>query len=413
MSQFLKVKTAEEVLSMVDSLDPLPAEIVSLEKARGRAVAADIPAPEHVPHFARAMMDGFAVRAQDTFGASENLPALLEKAGEVLMGKPAETTVTRGKAVGVPTGGMLPEGADAVVMVEYTQPLDADTIEVTRPVAPGENVLAAGDDIRRGARIFARGRRLRPQDIGVLAAVGITEIPVFRRPRVALISTGDEIMPVDTHPIPAGRVRDINSFALAAEIENAGAEIGMRATIGDSLEDLVAACMGALADHDMIVLSGGSSVGARDYTIKTLESLPDSRLMVHGVAIRPGKPVILGFSGEKIFWGLPGQPVSALITCRVFVGPSLARLQGGSISEAAGARGYRAVLSRRLPSVHGRTDFFPVIVSREEDGTYTADPVFGKSGAISILARADGYVIVPTHVEGYDRGIEVSVYPFS
>lgn len=413
MSQFLKVKTAEDVLLMVDQLNPLPAEVIVLEKACGRFIALDILAPEPVPHFARATMDGFAVRAGDTFGASESLPALLEKAGEVLMGRSADTPVARGRAVGVPTGGMLPCGADAVVMVEYTQPLDASTIEVTRPVAPGENVLQVGEDIRDGARMFARGWRLRAQDIGVLAAVGITEISVFRRPRVALISTGDEIVPVNTHPLPAGRVRDINSFALAAEIENSGAEIGMRKTIQDRLEDLVSACQEALTDHDMIVLSGGSSVGARDYTIRTLERLPDSRLLVHGVAIRPGKPVILGFSGEKIFWGLPGQPVSALITFRVFVAPSLAKLQGGNPSGATGQRSFRAVLTRRLPSVHGRTDFFPVIVSREADGTYRADPVFGKSGAISILARADGYVIVPTHVEGYDRGTEVSVYSFS
>lgn len=415
MSHFLKVKTAEEVLSILEEIVPLPVETVNLDRAGGRVAAADIFSPEPVPHFARATMDGFAVRARDTFGASEGLPAMLEAVGEVLMGEGAEMEVTPGKAVAIPTGGMLPPGADAVVMVEYTQALDAGTIEVTRPVALGENILAVGDDIREGERIVSRGSMLRPQDLGVLAALGITRVDVFRRPRVALISTGDEIVPVDTRPLPTGKVRDINLFALAAQIESAGAEVGIRAKVADSLEDLVSACLKAFDDHDMIVLSGGSSVGARDYTVRVLERLPDSKLLVHGVAIRPGKPTILGFCGDKIFWGLPGQPVSALITCRAFVIPSIERLQGRSVRAPAGisAGGFRAVLNRRLPSVHGRTDFVPVSISETAAGASEVSPIFGKSGAINILARADGYVIIPEHVEGYDRGTEVVVYPFS
>ncbi len=414
MSQFLKVKSANEVLSILEQIHPLPVDTVSLAFATGRVAGADIVSPEPVPHFARATMDGFAVRARDTFGASEGLPALLETAGEVLMGHEAKVTVSPGKAVAIPTGGMLPQGADAVVMVEYTQAVDAGTIEVTRPVAPGENVLAAGDDIREGERIAGRGSVLRPQEVGVLAALGFTSVEVFRRPRVALISTGDEVVPVDTQPLPPGKVRDINTFALAAQIESAGAEVGLRAKVADSLDELISACLGALEDHDMIVLSGGSSVGVRDYTLQVLEGLPDSKLLVHGVAIRPGKPTILGLSGDKLFWGLPGQPVSALITCRAFVVPAIERLQGRSAGASAGigAGGFRAVLNRRLPSVHGRTDFVPVSISTQADGPPEAVPVFGKSGAISILARADGYVIVPEHVEGYDRGTEVVVYPF-
>ncbi|MFZ2448457.1 MAG: gephyrin-like molybdotransferase Glp [Syntrophobacteraceae bacterium] len=415
MSEFLKVRTAGEVLAILEDIRPLPSETVPLERAGGRVAASDIQAPEPVPHFVRATMDGFAVRARDTFGASESLPAMLDTAGEVLMGDAATTTLPPGRAIAVPTGGMLPEGADAVVMVEYTQALDAGTIEVTRPVAPGENVLGIGDDIREGETIFVRGRRLLPQDIGVLAALGLTEIAVFRRPRVALISTGDEIVPVETRAVPSGKVRDVNTFSLAAQIESAGVEVGMREKVPDKLEDLVAACLDALSGHDMIVLSGGSSVGARDYTVRVLERLPDSVLLVHGVAIRPGKPTILGLSGEKIFWGLPGQPVSALITCRAFVVPSLERLQGRVQTGAAGrgATSLRAILNRRLPSVHGRTDFVPVSLSGGDDGVVEAAPIFGKSGAISILARAEGYVIVPEHVEGFDRGTEVVVYPFA
>ena len=415
MAEFLKVKTAEEVLSILDRFAPLPSETVSLSRAHGRSLAADIHAGEAVPHFARASMDGYAVRARDTFGASETLPALLETGGEVLMGTAPREVVSSGQAIEIPTGGMLPQGADAVVMVEYTSLLDNTTLEVSRSVAPGENVLQPGDDIAMGETLFPKGWLLRPQDIGVLAALGIVTVEVFRAPKVAVISTGDEIVPVRTHPLPPGKVRDINSFSLAALIESAGAEIGICETLSDRLDELVSVCRKALLDHDMIVLSGGSSVGARDYTIRVLERLPDSELLVHGVAIRPGKPTILGRTGGKMFWGLPGQPASALITCQAFVLPGIARLQGLAPASSAArmARAVPAVINRQIPSVHGRTDYFPVILSPGTDGRKEATPVFGKSGAISILARADGYIIVPEHVEGLDLGAEVQVFPFS
>jgi len=411
MAQFLKVKTADDVLSILKGIRPLPSESVSLASACGRRFASDIEAAEPVPHFTRATMDGYAVRARDTFGASESLPALLEIAGEVVMGEAPGVAASPGKAVAIPTGGMLPEGADAVVMVEYTLAVDGGSIEVTRPVAPGENVLKAGDDIAPGASLFKTGAMVRPQDIGVLAALGIAEVEVFGVPRVALISSGDEIVPIEARPLPPGKIRDINLFSLAAQIESAGAQIGLRETVPDMLEVLVSTCLDALRDHDVIVLSGGSSVGVRDYTTQVLASLPDSELLVHGVAIRPGKPTIFGRAGKALFWGLPGQPVSALITCRAFVLPSLHRLQG--MTETEPARSIRAVLNRQLPSVHGRTDYVPVSLSGGKGGSDEASPIFGKSGAISVLARADGYVVIPEHVEGLDAGSVVSVFPFS
>ena len=412
MAQFLKVKTAAEVLSILDGIEPLPPERVSLGFACGRRLASNIAAAEPAPHFARATMDGYAVRAQDTFGASESLPALLERSGEVVMGEAPGIPVAPGKAVEIPTGGMLPEGADAVVMVEYTSVLDNTTIEITRPVAPGENVLKAGDDIALGETLFRRGAMLRPQDVGVLAALGIVEVEVVRVPLVALISTGDEIVPVETRPLAPGKVRDVNTFSLAALIKSAGARIGMQQWVADRLEDLVRACQEALVDHDVIVLSGGSSVGVRDYTTQVLAGLPESELLVHGVAIRPGKPTIFGRAGKALFWGLPGQPVSALITCQAFVLPSLRKLQGMVGTEPAHARALRAVLNRQIPSVHGRTDYVPVALSRGSGGAMEASPIFGKSGAINILARADGYVVIGEHVEGLDRGAEVSVFLF-
>jgi molybdopterin molybdotransferase len=413
MAQFLKVKTADEVLAILDCVKPLPPEPVSLALACGRRLASDMAGTEPVPHFARATMDGYAVRARDTFGASESLPALLETSGQVVIGEAPGVQAAPGKAVEVPTGGMLPEGADAVVMVEYTSALDNTTIEVTRPVAPGENVLKAGEDIAPGAALFRKGAMLRPQDVGVLAALGIVEVEVTRVARVALISTGDEIVPVRTRPLPPGKVRDINSFSLAALIESAGARIGMREMVPDRLEDLVSVCSEAISDHDVIVLSGGSSVGVRDYTTRVLSGLPESELLVHGVAIRPGKPTIFGRAGGVLFWGLPGQPVSALITCQAFVLPSLWKLQGMTETELPPARTLSAILNRQIPSVHGKTDYVPVFLSRRTGGVPEASPIFGKSGAISILARADGYVVIPEHVEGLDPGTEVSVFLFS
>jgi molybdopterin molybdotransferase len=412
MSQFLRVKTADEVLSILDGIKPLPPETVSLAFACGRRLASDITALEPVPHFARATMDGYAVRARDTFGASESLPALLERSGEVLMGEAPGLSIEPGKAIEVPTGGMLPKGADAVVMIEYTSILDDTTIEITRPAAPGENVLKAGDDIAPGVTLFRKGAMLRPQDIGVLAALGMIEVEVFRLPRVALISTGDEIVPVQTRPLPPGKVRDINTFSLAALIESTGALIGMRERVSDRLEDLVAACREALTGHDMIVLSGGSSVGVRDYTTRVLAGLPESELLVHGVAVRPGKPTIFGRAGRVLFWGLPGQPASALITCRAFVLPSLQKLYGMMETEFTHAGTLGATLNRQVPSVHGRTDYVPVSLVRGSAGVAVASPIFGKSGAISILARADGYVVIPEHVEGLDAGTEVCVFLF-
>ena len=412
MAEFLKVKTAGEVLSILDGIKPLPTEPVSLALACGRRLASDITAAEPSPHFARATMDGYAVRARDTFGASESLPALLERSGEVVIGEAPRLPVAPGKAVEVPTGAMLPEGADAVVMVEYTSVLDNTTIEITRPVAPGENVLNAGDDIAFGETLFRQGAMLRPQDVGVLAALGIVEVEVFRVPLVALISTGDEIVPVETRFLAPGKVRDINSFSLAAQIKSVGVRIGVQKRISDRLEDLVSACQAALIDHDVIVLSGGSSVGVRDYTTQVLAALPESELLVHGVAIRPGKPTIFGRAGGALFWGLPGQPVSALITCQAFVLPSLQKLQGMMEPELAHTCALRAILNRQLPSVHGRTDYVPVALSRGSGGAMEASPIFGKSGEISILARANGYVVIAEHVEGLNRGAEVSVFLF-
>lgn len=413
MSKFLKVKTADEVLEILSRFQPLPAENVPLLEACGRVMATPFISPEPVPHFPRATMDGYAVRAKDTFGASESLPALLETAGDIEMGQAVDTALESGHAIAIPTGGMLPKGADAVVMVEYTVLLDNRHIEVSKPVAPGENVLLEGEDIAAGEPLFPAGWELRPQDVGVLAALGTTRVSVHRRPRVAILSTGDEIVPASTRVLPPGKVRDINTFTLASQVMEAGAVVGITETVEDRLEALVDAVRRSLVEHDVILLSGGSSVGARDYTVSVLDHFEQSELLVHGVAIRPGKPTILGRIGQKVFWGVPGQPVSALMICKAFVVPSLLQLQG---LRGEGTSGFKegtceAVLARQLPSVHGRADYLPVALARR-DGRMQAEPIFGKSAMINVLSRADGYVIIPTHVEGLDRGTPVAVHLF-
>jgi molybdopterin molybdotransferase len=411
ISKFLKVKSAGEVLELIQQFEALEPEMALLELACGRVVAAPVAAGENIPQFPRATMDGYAVRAHDTFGASESFPALLEVSGSVAMGREAVMPVLPGRAVGIATGGMLPAGADAVVMVEYTQALDDQTIEVSRPVAPGDNVLQIGEDIASGAKVLQPGSRLRAQEIGVLAALGVTTVPVYRRPRVAIISTGDEIVPVETASLALGKVRDINSYVLAAQVQEAGALFSLQTIVTDDLPALATACRAALADHDVVLLSGGSSVGVRDYTISLLEQLPDVELLVHGIAIRPGKPTIFARVGGKIFWGLPGQPVSAMIVFTAFLRPLLARLQGERAAEFRTGQTRIATLNRQLPSVHGRADYLRVALSMK-DGALRATPVFGKSAMISTLANADGYVVVPEHVEGFDQGSEVTVHLF-
>ncbi|MCU0588695.1 MAG: molybdopterin molybdotransferase MoeA [Syntrophobacteraceae bacterium] len=414
MTQFLKVKTASEVLTLIAGLRPLPTEPVPLHEAGRRVLASPLRAPEAVPHFHRAVMDGYAVQARDTFGASETLPALLETDGEIQMGEIPGRPLKTGRAMGIPTGGMLPEGADAVVMVEYTQPLDEQTIEVTRPVAPGDNVLKRGEDIESGQDLFSAGWRLRPQDIGVLAALGVREVTVYRKPRVAVFSTGDEVVPLDRQGLPPGKVRDINTYTLSSHLRESGFHTTTLPVVPDQLEALVETCRSALESHDVVMLSGGSSVGARDFTLRILGAIPGAELLVHGVAIRPGKPAILARMGHKLFWGLPGQPMSALMICHAFGLPSLKALEGEA--PATTWRGSRlavpAVLSRPIPSVQGRTDLFPVVLS---SGEYPprATPLFGKSAMISILARADGYIVIPEHAEGLDSGARVDVHLFS
>ena len=407
---FFKVKTAEEVFDIIEEFEPLGGEFVSLDKALGRTLTADVVAPEDLPGFHRSSMDGYAVRARDTFGATESLPALLELVGEVLMGQTPETAVGAGQAVKISTGGMLPEGADGVVMVEYCHSLDSNTIEVARAISPLENVIQPDDDFKRGSKVLTGGEPLRPQDLGVLAGLGLAEVSVYKRPRVAIISTGDEVVPIDQRPDP-GQVRDINTYTLGAFCRQAGAEAVSLGLCPDDFEQLRERVSRGLQVADTVWISGGSSVGTRDLTVKVFGSFEGAELLAHGISISPGKPTIIAKTGSHALFGLPGHVASALVVANVFLGPFLARLSG---EKALVRRLYEVIeaeLSRNIESAGGREDYIRVSLKRKGEG-YLAEPIFGKSGLISTLVEADGLLRVEMNTEGLYKGQRVAILAF-
>jgi molybdopterin molybdotransferase len=380
-----------------------PAECVGLREAFQRTLAEDVFAPEDVPAFDRATMDGYAVRAQDTFGASEGLPAYLDVAGEVLMGQAPRGRLEAGQAFRIATGGMLPQGADAVVMVEYTEELDERTIGVVRPVAPGENIIRRGDDLASGTLLLPRGHRLRSQDVGLLAAAGVNTVLTRRPPRVGIITTGDEVVPVDRTPGP-GQVRDVNSYTLSGQVREYGGEPVMYGIIGDDFETLAAVVRRALDETEAVLISGGSSVGRRDVTAAVVASLGSPGVLFHGLAVRPGKPTIGAVIGHKLVLGLPGHPVSAMVVFSLLGRPLL----------DPGFRRFpvRARITRALSSPAGKEDWVRVRLDWGEGGELIADPIAGKSGLIATMVRADGLARIPLESRGVAAGDEVEVIPF-
>jgi len=404
MKEFFRVVDLCEAQVRADRFAVVAAERVGLAGGLGRVLASDFVAGVDLPGFRRSTMDGYAVCASSTFGASDSAPALLTVVGEIEMGTRAGVDVVRGEAARILTGGMVPPGADAVVMVEHTEPIDETTIEVTRAVAPRQNVIEAADDVGRGDRLLSRGARLRPQELGLLAAQGVTEVEVFARPVVAVISTGDEVVPIEDAPEP-GQIRDVNTYTLSGMVERAGGLPRPLGIVRDDFDTLLSTCGSALADADAVLLSGGSSVGSRDLTLEVLEALPDSEVLLHGVAIKPGKPTILADVGGKAFWGLPGHVASAMVVFHVLVRPFLERI--------AGARPVPTIhvparLSRNVASVHGRRDFVRVRLE-ERDGERFAVPVLGKSGLIRTMVEAEGLIEIDRDAEGLDEGAEVRV----
>ena len=383
-------------------------ETLPTHEALGRVTAETLHSAEALPAFARSTVDGYAVRAADTYGATATLPAYLRVAGEVLMGALASVQVGRGEAALVHTGGEVPPGADAVVMIEHTQPAAKDEVEVVRPVAAGENVIQVGEDITPGEQILPTGHALRAQDVGALLALGITQIKVARQPVVAIIATGDEVIPPG-QALQPGQVRDINSYTIAAQTAQAGGVPLRLGIVPDDFDALRARTAEALAQADMVVLSAGSSVSVRDVTARVFGEFGAPGVLVHGVALKPGKPTILGVVDGKPVMGLPGNPVSAMVVFGLLGAPMVWRLQGAAPPERPPLEARLAV---NVPSVAGREDFVPARLRRDEGGALVAEPIFGKSNLIYTLVRADGLIRVPLDATGLRAGEMVEVRLF-
>jgi molybdopterin molybdotransferase len=400
--EFFTARSVQEVLEEFRPQRRTDVENVARDDALGRVPASPVTSDAALPGFARSTVDGYAVRAADTYGASDGLPAYLDLVGTVRMGEPADIAVRSGAAVSIPTGAAIPPDADAVVMVEHTQVTMPAVVEVTRPVAVGEGIVRADEDVALGAEVAPAGRPLRAPDLGLLAAAGVTEVKVRARPRVGIVSTGDEVVPPETPQLQAGQVRDATASALAGLVTQAGGEPSLRGIVPDDKEALVAALRSAVEDCDLVVVSAGSSVGARDETAAAVESLGEPGVFCHGLAIKPGKPTLLAECSGVPVLGLPGNPLSALVVFRL-VGLPVLRLVGG-ITTPPPEPTTTATLSRAVASAAGRLD---VVQVRVHDGVAT--PLFGFSALLSLLTSADGYIVVPEAATGLDAGTPVTV----
>jgi molybdopterin molybdotransferase len=398
--EFFSARTVAEALAGFRTGHRTAVEDVPLAEALHRVPATEIPSPSALPGFVRSTVDGYAVRAADTYGASDGLPSYLDLLGAVLMGAAPEVAVRPDGCVAMPTGGVLPDGADAVVMVEYTAETMPGTIEVTRPVAPGASLVRADEDVAAGAPLVPAARPLRAPDLGLLAAAGVTTVAVHARPRVAIISTGDEVVPPSTAELVPGQVRDATASALAGLVADAGGAPVIAGIVGDEPGALKDKLTEVLPAADLVVVSAGSSVGARDETAGAVAAVGD--VWCHGLAIKPGKPTLLADCGGIPLIGLPGNPLSALVVFGQVGVPLLWRLSG--CENPPPMPSTRARLSRDLASAAGRLD---VVQVQLRDGV--AEPVFGPSALLSVLTRADGYLVVPEPATGLDAGTEVEV----
>lgn len=379
-------------------------EEIYILDAADRVLSDDIIANGNVPEFNRSTVDGYAVKSSDTHGASESIPSFLTLLGEVRMGEKTEVKISSGESIYVPTGGMLPEGADAVIMIEHAEKLDDSTLMVYKPLPFGENLILKGDDIKEGERIIEKGKRLTPQDIGVLAALGISKVRVYKKPKFFIISTGDEIVDINEE-LTIGKVRDISSYALYAQITKLGGEVIGRNIVKDDFELLRNSMDKALDISDIVIILGGSSVGTRDYTSKVINSFNGNGVFIHGVSIKPGKPTIIGEGKGKAIFGLPGHPASSIIVFKVFVEYFIKQLM--NIKENKNKTS--AILDFNFPSSPGK-ETYQMVKIVERDGKTYAIPSFGKSGMITLLSKSDGYILLKPHEEGISKGEVRDVY---
>lgn len=402
--QCLSLQEAQQRLHQAVGGRRLPVEAVPLAQAAGRVLAAPVLAQEAVPAFARATVDGFAVNSADTFAAGEGGPVWLQLAGSVQMGWAPDFALAPGEAAHIPTGGMLPDGADAVVMVEHTEQPDDASVLVLHRVVPGENRVEYGEDLQPGQAVLEAGCWLDAAAIGALAACGCQEVSVYARPRVAVVSTGDEVVPATAELYP-GQVRDVNGPALTAQLQLWGCEAVYLGIVPDQAQQLEERLRAALGRYEVILISGGSSVGGRDHTQAVLERLAPAGLLFHGLTLKPGKPTLCA-AAEGLLFGLPGHPVAALTVCRLLVLPVLRWLSGRerTLPQAV----VPATMGRSVASAPGRDDFLRVRLRPGGHG-WVAEPVLGKSGLIRTLAQADGLVHVAAPSGGLEAGQAVEV----
>ncbi len=406
MKGFFNVQTPQQLLQKISCFSPLSSEEVLLEESLHRVLAEDVVSSTHLPEFSRSTVDGFALKAKDTYGASEKNPALLKVVGEIPMGKASTISLKDGEAVKIATGGMIPEGADAVEMIEYTEWVESRTIHVFKALSPLENVIQAGEDIKAGEIVLRKGCFLRPPEIGILAGIGKKNLRVFLKPKVAIISSGDEIIPVEQMPA-FGEVRDINRYTISSMVKEGGGIPIFLGIAKDRFDDLKEKIEQGLKEADMVVITGGSSVGTLDLVSEVLRSFSGTEIFGHGLSIRPGKPTLLARIGNKPFLGLPGHPVSAIVIFHLFGKPILQILSGLS-KEVKPQIKLRAKAGRNIPSVAGREDYVRVSLE-EKEGTLWAYPIFGKSGAIAHLAQADALIRIDINDEGLEEGEEAEI----
>jgi len=384
----------------------LESEVIPTQEALGRVTISAIQSPELLPAFARSTVDGYAVRAGDTYGAGESQPGYLVLVGEIPMGASSTISLKLGESALIHTGGMLPEGADAVVMLEHTQTVGESEIEITKSVAKGENTLEAGEDVQIGQIVIPAGKQLRPADLGGLTALGLTNVMVRRKPRIAILSSGDEVIPPSQSPQP-GQVRDINSTTLSSLVSRAGGEPVYYDIVPDRQEDLESSLAKALTECDAAVITAGSSASTRDYTAAAISKMGEPGVLVHGVNVKPGKPTIFAVCNGKPVVGLPGNPVSALVIAWLFVEPLIRQMLGYRTLPVLPS--IRAKLTANVPSLAGREDYVPVRLQLV-GGQLTAEPIFFKSNLIFSLAQSDGLICIPADATGYSAGTDVEVY---
>ncbi|WP_409227217.1 molybdopterin molybdotransferase MoeA [Gudongella sp. SC589] len=407
--EFFKVVSVDDARELIkDEFGQyqLESELVSLLESQGRVLSDDIVSEINVPEFDRSTVDGYAVLVEDSHGATESIPSILEVLGEVLMGETPKHQVGSGQAVYVPTGGMMPEGATGMIMIENTEKMDEETVLLFKPISKGENMVFRGEDIKKGEVALQAGRRIGPNEIGVLASLGISHVRVIKKPKVYILSTGDEVIDLDEE-LKIGKIRDINSYALSAMIREIGGEVAGREIVKDNYNLLLEGVRRALQHADVVLLSGGSSVGTRDYTHKVITDLKGKGVLAHGISIKPGKPTIIGDGKGKLIVGLPGHPVSSIVVFKAIVQPYIQ----GLLKAPYDARRVEAITTHNFPSSPGKETYHMVRLKRE-DGKMFATPSFGKSGMITLLSSSDGYIVIAEHEEGINKGETREVYLF-